>query len=254
MRTSYGAPGFAKSYGRARALPDDMRNVWADRLREVASADAVSTVLDVGAGVGRFWPVFAAAWNPSTIIALDRSAAMLGQGADLSEVVRVVGDLDSVPLRNASVDIAFCSMSLHYSPNPASAVEQLSHVVRPGGWLCVRSGTTESLASFDFLTFFPTAIRAEARAMPSQELLESWVAGHGFDMVKVTTITAGKPASRIDALRAVLRRGFPSLQLVPRLEFAAGVAQYACWLTWTAVRRLPRPGERSVLLVARRRQ
>lgn len=237
---------------RARVLREDAVEFWSSTLAALVPAEEVAIVLDVGAGVGRFWPVLEKAWHPKNIIALDRSTAMLEHGHDNRIVTRLVGDLDAVPLADSSVDVSFCSMSLQYSLNPASAVRGLARVVRNGGWLCIRTGTLQSLHSYEFMRFFPTAQQAELRAMPSQDEVESWIDGSGFKISFVQTVITGKPTSRVQSLLSVLSRGFPSLQLIPLDEYVVGVVRYALWLIWAWVRRRPRPHEACMLLVARR--
>lgn len=251
MRTDYNASGFAQRYGRARALPASTLTLWSGTLAAAIPASDVEIVLDAGAGVGRFWPAIFAAWHPTAILGMDTSEAML-RLAPLMPCVRVVvGEVDAVPLPSEHVDVAFCSMTLQYSDSPAMAVRELTRVVRPDGWLCVRSGTTTTLESFDFLPFFATAREAEYAAMPTLAEVESWLLGAGLTLEKIETVSTA-PRSRIEAFRAVFLRGFPSLQLVPRRELYIGLTRYALWLSLGAIRGRPLQGESSVLLVARR--
>jgi ubiquinone/menaquinone biosynthesis C-methylase UbiE len=236
VRTDYHAR-FALLYARSRALSHLAQQVWADELTRATHNRCVSTVVDIGAGAGRFWPVFLRAWKPDMIVAIDTSAEMLEQSDHHIGVLRVIGDIDALPLAGRSVDVCFCSMVLHYSADPAGVLSGLREVLRPGGVVCIRTGTTVTLSSFDFLHYFPTAKRAELSVMPNQADVEFWLRSAGFEQIELKTITIEPQESRRTRLRKVWDRGFPSLQMVPRVEFARGFAWYAAKLAFDAFRR-----------------
>src|ERR1019366_4065579 len=150
MKTDYNA-AFAPRYAQSRALSRLAQQVWAVELARVAEGRRVSTVVDLGAGAGRFWPIFRRAWQPDTIVAVDTSLTMLGQSDDHTAVLRIVGDIDALPLASSSADLCFCSMILHYSVATTRVLSRLQEVLRPGGAVCVRTGTPVTLGSFDFL-------------------------------------------------------------------------------------------------------
>lgn len=257
MRTNYSTGTFAQSYANSRALGDEVVAAWAATLSSLMPVAPDGLVLDIGAGTGRFWPVFDAAWKPRRIVAVDRSIEMLRRGQTDEagpEVTRVVGDIDAIPVApTGDFDVVFCSMVLHYSAAPAECLRALCSRLRPDGFLCVRTGTQETLSSFDFLRFFPTALAAERDAMPGPAQLADWTAVEEVRIVTLDEVAVGSSVARARALRKVLARGFPSLQLVPTGEFMVGVVRYAAHLLGAWVRREPRPIERSVLVIARRR-
>lgn len=254
MRTNYHSRRFVGSYGRARRFSPVARDFWTSQLTEHTPAESVLTVLDVGAGTGRFWPVLQSAWSPQAIVAVDRSFAMLQAASTRRGVIRVVGDIDALPIpRAAGFDVAFCSMSLQYSQNPSECVKKLKAAVRPGGWLYIRIGTHETLSSFDFLKFFPTALAAERTAMPMRSELLTWMSDDGLEVINIGEVSAEPPASRVSALRTVLTRGFPSLQMVSSIELSRGSLLYTLHLVACCILRRARPTEQSVLVVARRR-
>jgi ubiquinone/menaquinone biosynthesis C-methylase UbiE len=177
---------------------------------------------------------------------------MLGQSDDHTGVLRIVGDIDALPLASSSADLCFCSMILHYSVATTRVLSRLQEVLRPGGAVCVRTGTPVTLGSFDFLRHFPTAKRAEFAVMPNRAEVEFWLESAGFEQIDIRTVTIQPQESRWARLRKVWVRGFPSLQLVPRVEFARGLAWYAARLAWDAVRRQPITSEATLLAIGRR--
>lgn len=253
MPTDYNSSEFVESYAQSRNLTSQFVKRWAARLAENTQSEHVATVLDVGAGTGRFWPILRAAWSPQTILAIDHSQMMIHASRPDPDVIRVVADLDCLPLRrDAAFDVVFSSMALHYSRDPRGCVEDLAATVRPNGWLCVRSGTAETIASFEFLRFFPTALAAERHAMPTRSEVLGWLTAAELKITAIEEISVGPPLRRRRALRTIASRGFPSLQLVAARELALGLLLYAGYLAWTWLTRAERPLERSMLFVAQR--
>lgn len=226
MGTDYQAKGFSKRYVLHRRLTASSQALWVKTLASLVTSDDVTTVLDLGAGAGRFWPVFIDAWNPDLVVAADASSSMLSAADGPANVVRIVADMNALPLSDNAFDVCFCSMVLHHSSSPGLVLTRIRAVLRPGGTLLVRTGTDSTLESFDFLRYFPTAMRAEGNALPTMASVHEWLREAGFDEVFTQEIKALPAASRREQLRRLAGRGFPSLQLVSRREFHAGLTRY----------------------------
>jgi ArsR family transcriptional regulator len=94
-------------------------------------------VADLGCGEG-YLTIEAARWA-SQVIAVDRSDAVLDRARALasrrrvSNVVWKRGDLEKLPLRDGSVDVALLSQALHHAATPARAVLEAARITVPGG-------------------------------------------------------------------------------------------------------------------------
>lgn len=94
-------------------------------------------VADLGCGDGHL-TIEAAAWA-KRIYAIDRSAAVLQRARALAakhgarNIVWKRGDIERVPLPDASVDVALLSQALHHAADPAVALAEAVRVLRPGG-------------------------------------------------------------------------------------------------------------------------
>jgi SAM-dependent methyltransferase len=251
MKTEYNED-FASRYARSRALGSLAQEVWVTELTRVTEGRHISTVVDLGAGAGRFWPVFQEVWQPTAIVALDLSTAMLGRGEEQPAVYRVVGDIDNLPIAGGCADVCFCSMILHYSRQPINVLSQLKEIIRPGGVVCIRTGTPATLESFDFLDYFLTAKKAELSVMPSKRDVEHWLRSAGFEQLDMIIVKMQPNYSRWARLRKVWARGFPSLQLVPRAEFLRGFARYAIRLASDGIRHHPLTCETTFFATGRR--
>lgn len=98
-------------------------------------------VADLGCGEG-YLTMEAARWA-SRVIAVDRSDAVLSRARSLarrrrvSNVIWKKGELEKLPVRDRSVDIAMLSQALHHAHNPARAVAEAARITVPGGRVLV---------------------------------------------------------------------------------------------------------------------
>jgi SAM-dependent methyltransferase len=85
-------------------------------------------VLDAGAGEARHRSYF----KRGRYIALD-----VGYGDSAWDYSRldIRGDLESVPLRNSSVDCVLCMVVLEHTRNPRQVIHEFARILKPGGAL-----------------------------------------------------------------------------------------------------------------------
>jgi ArsR family transcriptional regulator len=94
-------------------------------------------VADLGCGEG-YLTMEAARWA-SRVIAVDRSAVVLERAKGLARrrhIANVVwkrGELEKLPIKDASVDVALLSQALHHAGDPAAAVAEAARVTVAGG-------------------------------------------------------------------------------------------------------------------------
>lgn len=93
-------------------------------------------VADLGCGTGVLLPLLAP--HVREVIGIDREEAMLDvarqriAGLPTARVER--GQLDALPLADASVDLALCLLVLHHLREIGPVFRELRRVLRPGGW------------------------------------------------------------------------------------------------------------------------
>lgn len=98
-------------------------------------------IADLGAGEGTFSQLLAQ--RAKKVIAVDSSEKMVEYGAELARKHGVKnleyrhGDIESVPIRDAAVDLAFFSQALHHAQHPERAVAESWRILKPGGRIVV---------------------------------------------------------------------------------------------------------------------
>lgn len=98
-------------------------------------------IADLGAGEGTLSQLLAQ--RAKKVIAVDNSEKMVEFGAGLARKHGVrnlqyrQGDLESVPIDNASVDLALFSQSLHHAQHPQRAIDEAHRILKPGGRIAV---------------------------------------------------------------------------------------------------------------------
>ena len=114
---------------------------WAAWSRALGHLLPPLRVADIGCGEG-YLTIEASRWA-TRVIAIDRSALVLKKARALASRRRVRnviwkrGELDRLPLADATVDVALLSQALHHAPDPARALAEAVRVVVPGGRVLV---------------------------------------------------------------------------------------------------------------------
>ena len=97
------------------------------------------TVGDLGCGTGQLAETVATFVH--RVVAIDASAEMLAAARHrlqgISNVETRRGQLEALPVEDASLDAAMLSLVLHYVPEPQRAIAEASRVLRPGGRMLV---------------------------------------------------------------------------------------------------------------------
>jgi ArsR family transcriptional regulator len=110
---------------------------WAAWARALGHLLPPMRVADLGCGEG-YLTIEASRWA-SKVFAVDRSTTVLRRAQELatrrrvSNVVWKKGELEKLPLKDASVDVALLSQALHHAQDPAAAIGEAARIVVPGG-------------------------------------------------------------------------------------------------------------------------
>src|SRR5215472_5722060 len=98
-------------------------------------------IADLGAGDGSFSLLLAQ--NAEKVIAVDSSAKMIEFAREQAHRHHVknidyrLGDMEELPISDASVDIVFFSQSRHHALHPGRALVEAARILKPGGRIAI---------------------------------------------------------------------------------------------------------------------
>ena len=114
---------------------------WAAWSRAVGLLLPALDVADLGCGEG-YLTIEAARWAKH-VIAIDRSKDVLARGKALAGRRKLKniswkrGDLEKLPIADATMDVALLSQALHHADHPERALAEAHRILRPGGRVLV---------------------------------------------------------------------------------------------------------------------
>jgi ArsR family transcriptional regulator len=170
---------------------------WAAWARALGHLLPPSRVADIGCGEG-YLSVEAALWA-SHVTAVDRSAEALRLARALAtrrgveNITWKRGDLERVPLEDASHDVVLLSQALHHAEHPDLAIAEAARVAAPGGSVLVLD------------------LRAHDQAWVRDQLGDRWL---GFTEPQLRTWLEKAGLSRVRVSVGAHLRGDPFTVLV----------------------------------------
>lgn len=139
--------GIARTFGRA-ALDYErhaaLQRDSGERLMTLLGAQPGRCLLDAGCGTG--W--FSRRWQEtgSRVVALDLSPAMLAEARrNRSASAYLAGDIERLPLADASVDICFSNLAVQWCEDLPRVLAEFYRVTRPGGLIALSTLAEGSL-------------------------------------------------------------------------------------------------------------
>ena len=110
---------------------------WAAWARALGHLLPEIEVADLGCGEG--YLTIEASRFAKRVIAVDRSDAVLERAREsakrrgVKNVEWKRGEIEKLPIKDASVDVALLSQALHHADDPATALAEAARILRPGG-------------------------------------------------------------------------------------------------------------------------
>lgn len=130
---------FATASGEWERVRAELFGSRVDLQLTLAMLDPSAEVGDLGCGTGHLTAQLAP--HVKRVVAVDGSEEMLHAARErvrsLSNVELVLGDLERLPIPDAALDLATCSLALHYVADPARALAEAHRVLRANGRLIV---------------------------------------------------------------------------------------------------------------------
>lgn len=160
---NYDQTDIARHYDQARTLTPEAMTTSLDAMMDAIAPERVRVILDVGCGTGRFAVPLHARFG-ARVVGLDPSRHMLAQAQQTIQHLAIQflrAAAECLPLQGACADLAYLSMVYHHLHDAACVAQELSRVLRPDGYVCIRNSVVELLDTFVHLHYFAKTIAAE---------------------------------------------------------------------------------------------
>jgi ubiquinone/menaquinone biosynthesis C-methylase UbiE len=153
------------------------QRLWFDRfqkriLKLVEKGYTPNTVLDVGCGTGRLLRKAKARWPKAQFIGVDPANGMIENARRLMpEAKFYVGQAESLPLPDASVDLVFSTASYNFWQDKEKGLSEIKRVLQLGGRLYLADiwpplGLSKFITRFEFNN--PSALQETFRRVGFQ--------------------------------------------------------------------------------------
>lgn len=219
----YDRTNMPENYDRGRRQPPGVLEMWMDRVAAAIEPAAVSSIIDLGCGTGRFTEALAKRFD-AHVTGIDPSLKMLAQARakPAAAGVRFVqGAGESMPVADASADLVFASMAFHHFTSPDLVAKECRRVLRPGGMVCIRSSLREYGSPYE--AYFPN-YHATLGKLPSAGEIVTPFARNGFRLTSHEAVPHKMAETASDLAEKAAFRADTTLQLLSDEDFARGLA------------------------------
>jgi len=157
-------------------------------------------IVDLGAGEGVLAQLLAR--RARQVHCIDNSPRMVEVGAQLAKEHGIenlhytLGDIEDVPLADASVDLALLSQALHHAEHPRRALAEAFRILRPGGQLIVLDLNEHTFEK-------ARELYADRWLGFTSNRLYGWLREVGFQQVTVETVVREEREPFFETLLAV---------------------------------------------------
>ena len=222
----YDKTEIAATYNQARDHGPEFLRQWMDIVDANVESRSVRTILDLGCGTGRFTEGLAGRFN-ATVVGVDPSHKMLAEARSQQTHPRVFytrGSGEFLPLKTNSVDVVFMSMVFHHFTDAPAVAQECNRVLRPGGRLCLRTGSREKIPAYPYVPYFPGSVRILEQQLPSIRFQCKVFEGASFKVLFAGEVTQQIAANFTAYADKVALRADSVLVRLEDKEFDAGMA------------------------------
>ncbi len=183
------------------------------------------TILDLGAGTGRFSVLLADAFD-ARVVAVEPSEKMRAEAERGSAHPRVVYRDDTAGATasaDGEFDFALLSMVIHHVPDLDACARELHRVVKPDGLVFIRNTFSGRLEGIRHYEFFPSARAIDEARLPTLERVRVAFEARGFTMEALDTLEQEIDPSLAAHYERMKRRALSSFELITDAEFEQGL-------------------------------
>ncbi len=161
-------------------------------------------IADLGAGEGVLSSMLAK--QAQKVYCIDNAPKMVEFGREIAQrhglenVEYLLGDIESVPLDDASVDVALLSQALHHAIHPERAIAEAARILKPGGQVLILDLREHSFEK-------ARELYADRWLGFSENTLFGWLKESGFTMIETRLVTREEDEPKFETVLASAVKG-----------------------------------------------
>jgi ubiquinone/menaquinone biosynthesis C-methylase UbiE len=224
--TDYDQTDIPRAYDRARDHGPAVIDLWMRTVANHVNQQSITRILDLGCGTGRFSEGLAVRFH-AEVMALDPSRKMVQIAREKQRNPHVrytLGRAEAIPLGSESVDLIFISMALHHFADLGVAASECRRVLRESGRVVIRTGTSEQIPSYPYVSFFPASLPLLEETLPSHTDLRAMFAMANLHVVASELVTQTIAVDWTAYVEKLAAGGDSILARLNRQDFDAGLA------------------------------
>lgn len=215
------------SYEKSRRLPAETVRLWLETISRYVPQDSIKTIIDLGCGTGRFTQALSDHFS-AQVFGIDLSHKMLTTAlrsisSPLTELVQ--GTAEGLPFYDGMADLIFLSMVYHHIQDKGKTISEFTRVLKDSGYLCTRTSTVDSLDSYPWLQFFPSARQIEVARTPSRKGITEVLQANGFELKGHSIVYQFFAENLREYFEKISLRGLSSLKAITDDEFQEGLVR-----------------------------
>lgn len=216
------------NYHQGRRLEPSVMQQWRRiACRSVGDRSGL-TILDLGCGTGRFSSELADELDGRVfgVEPSDKMRSIAESECDDSRVSFLKGSAESIPLTDDSCDVAWLSQVMHHFQNINAAARELKRIIRPAGFVIIRSNFKGRLAdSSRYYDFFPTGLEVDESRHPTIEHVRDCFEENGFRLTTLETVEQIEATNLQEYTERIRLRTYSTFELISEEEFEQGLAK-----------------------------
>ncbi len=219
----YDKTSMPEGYDRGRTQLPGVRSMWMERVAEALGGHAISSIIDLGCGTGRFTQALADRFG-AHVVGVDPSDKMLMQANAKPAHPRVAfvkGAGEKMPVANASADLVFSSMAFHHFVDPDQVAHELQRVLRAGGAVSIRNSTRANGSPYE--QYFPNYAQT-LESLPTAAAIIAPLLRNGFRLSRHETVAHKMAESARDLAEKASHRADSTLVRLADADFERGLA------------------------------
>jgi len=221
----------AKSYDKARLMPNNTMHMWIDVLVALVPPNTIKNILDLGCGTGRFSFMLSEKYD-AMITAIDPSIPMLNKGKKKGNNKNIVwqkGTAEDIPLDDNSINLVWMSQVFHHIDNIDNALKEIYRILAMDGYLAVRNGLKEHIDEIIWYQCFPEALEIERKRLLTQEEMVKLIIKYSFKTNAKVRVYQYFAKSYHDYIEKISKRGLSSLIAISDQAFNRGLKKLKEW-------------------------